>query len=158
MRTRPETVEFVAHAPMTVVVERDLAAPPAAVFDVLADAPSWTEWWPGMTVAEWTSADRGGVGSTRRVRVRGLEVHERFIAWDPGERWGFTFERTNLPLARAGVELVELAPTTDGTHVRYTMALQPPRLMGALVRTVAPRFQAGIRDGVDGLARYLDAD
>lgn len=158
MRTRPETPDFVDRAPLRVVIHQHLTASPDIVFTALADTPNWTAWWPGMTRAEWTSTQHGGLGAERRVNVRGLKVQERFIAWDPGERWGFTFLGTNVPLARAGVELVELTPDGAGTNLRYTMALEPPRFLGPVIRALRSRFETGIGEGVAGLDRYLRSD
>ncbi len=124
-QTRPEALDFVQRAPVRVVAEERVAASPQACFAVLADTPTWNEWFPQVTRCDWTSEPPHGVGSTRRVSVRGWVVDERFIAWDPGERWGFTFLATNVPTVRAGVELCELTRDGTGTLLRYTMAIEP---------------------------------
>jgi uncharacterized protein YndB with AHSA1/START domain len=156
---RPETIDFLDRAPTKVVVERDVDAPPERVFEVLADTPSWPQWFPSVRVARWTSGDNGGVGSTRFVDAAGLKVHERFIAWEPGRRWAFTFLRTNVPLARAGVECADLEPLDSGrTRVRYTMALELRRPVSWLAGRFAERARSGIADGLDGLAAFLSAN
>jgi uncharacterized protein YndB with AHSA1/START domain len=155
VRSRPETPDFVDRAPLVIRAERTMPHTPERIFEALADTPSWKRWWPSLTIAEWTSAQEGGVGATRRVRVRGLEVHERFIAWEPGRRWGFTFLETNVPFARAGVELVELDPDDDGTRVTYRMAVEPPRLLGVVLRLIRGGIRGGIEDGLAALDAHL---
>lgn len=153
---RPETPAFVPQAPVRAVAEREVGATPDRVFEVLADAPSWERWFPNMRSCRYTTAAPYGVGSRRRVQVGPLKVEEEFVAWDPGERWGFTFVDVNLPGARAGVELVELTPVGDDRcHVRYTMAIEPAALAAPLAGLFTRAAEKGLRDGLAGLDRYV---
>lgn len=156
MRARPESPDFVDRAPLVITARRTMSHAPERIFGALADTPSWSSWWPSLTVAEWTSPQEGGVGATRKVRVRGLEVHERFIVWEPPRRWGFTFLETNVPFARAGVELVQLEPDAGTTQVTYRMAVEPPRLLGPLLRLLRASIRGGIEDGLAALDDYLE--
>lgn len=156
--TRPETLEFLDLAPMRAVATAEIGATPEAVFDALADAGSWPQWFPDMTTCRWLTPAPHGVDSQREVRVGPLHVVERFIVWARPSRWGFTFTSASPPIARAGVELVELEPVgTDRTKVTYTMALDPPG-PAALVSGVAARtMEATLSDALAGLDRYLRA-
>ena len=154
--TRPETADFAGHAPVRIVTEQELSATPEDVFDTLADAPSWMQWFPGMRHASWITPPPHDVGAQRRVDVSGLRVTEEFVAWERPHRWGFTFRSVNIPFTRAGVELAELSPTAaGGTHVRYTMALDPPVAVRALAPLLAPAIRRSLRQGLRGLDRYL---
>jgi uncharacterized protein YndB with AHSA1/START domain len=153
---RPETLAFTATAPLRVTVSREIAATPDRVFATLADTGSWPRWFPGLHAARWTSPRPYGVGSTREVSVGPMDVTEEFIVWEPGERWGFTFVATSLPLARAGVELVELVELAAGrTRVVYTIALEPTGVPARLAQLAAPLGRVALGRGLDGLDRHV---
>jgi uncharacterized protein YndB with AHSA1/START domain len=153
---RPETVGFTAVAPLRATVTREVAAPASEVFDALADASAWVDWFPGLTGGRWTSDGPRGVGSTRQVQLGPLTVDEEFLVWEPGERFAFTFTSTNLPTARAGVELVELVPQgPDRTRVAYTFAVEPVGLPRGLAGASAPIVRAVLSRGLAGLERHL---
>ncbi len=156
--TREETLDFPTRAPMVATASRQVPAPPDAVFDVLADAAGWSAWFPGLTRASWTSPEPHGVGSTRRVEVGPVAVDERFLAWDRGERFGFTFTHVSAPIARAGVEVIELdgdEVPAGATLVTYTMALEPPRIPVGLAARGAPAVRGNLRRALEGLAKRL---
>jgi uncharacterized protein YndB with AHSA1/START domain len=152
---RKESVDFVDRAPVRAVAERDVSAPPERVWEVLADAPSWTEWFPAVRECRYTSGS-GGVGSTRTVRVGPVRFEEEFIVWDEPTSWGFTIMSTSLPVVAAAIELVELTPVSDdGTHVRYAQAVEPIGLGKLIFARGARAAQRGIASGLDGLDAYL---
>ena len=153
---RPEGVGFATDAPVRAVATRDLAATPEVVFDTLADAASWPRWFPGMRRCEWLTEPPHQIGSRRRVVVGALRLDERFVVWDRPHRWGFTFEAANLPLAYAGVELIDLEPLdAETTRVRYTMAIEPPRLAAPLARRGTPAIHRTLDGALAGLERHL---
>jgi uncharacterized protein YndB with AHSA1/START domain len=155
---RPETLGFTSTAPLRATVTRDVSASAPRVFDALADPSSWVAWFPGLTGGRWTSDGPRGVGSTRQVELGPLTIDEEFLVWEPGERFAFTFTATNLPAARAGVELVELVPRgPDRTRVAYTFAVEPVALPGTLAGTAAPLVRAVLTRGLSGLERHLAA-
>jgi hypothetical protein len=155
-RTRPETAHLIDRATRRITARHEIEASAEAIFDRIADAASWVRWFPGMRSCGWLTGPPYGVGSRRRVRVGPLEVDERFIVWERPHRWGFTFLRTNVPLARAGVELVELRPTDRGaTAVTYTMALDLPRGLTAPSRLVTLPVATTLQRGLAGLAGDL---
>ena len=67
----------------------------------------------------------------------------------------WTVTRASVPLATAQVEAFELTETGDGTHVRWTLALEP-RLLGRVSAPLAartiPRF---FRRAMDNLGTYV---
>lgn len=152
---RPEGVGFVTDAPVRAVARRQIPASPDEVFAGLADAEGWPSWFPGMRRCGWLTAPPHRIGSKRRVVVGPLRVDERFVVFDRPHRFGFTFAATNLPVARAGVELVELEAVPEGTHVTYTMALQPPRGLAGAVGLAAGVISRVLAGGLRGLERHL---
>lgn len=156
--TRLETLDFLTLAPMRATARREMDAAPTAIFDVLADADSWPRWFPDMQECRWLTPGPHGVDSQREVRVGPLHVVERFLVWDRPHRWGFTFTAARPPIARAGIELVELEPVGAGaTAVTYTMALEPAG-PSALVAGVGTRaLEASLAGALAGLEGYLTA-
>jgi uncharacterized protein YndB with AHSA1/START domain len=155
--TRPESLAFVDLAPVRAEATRELDAAPEAVFDVLADAESWPQWFPNMQQCRWLTPPPHGVDSQREVRAGPLHVVERFIVWDRPRRWGFTFTAATPRIARAGAELVTLDPTGDGgTRVTYTMAVEPPAPAGLATLATGP-MNATLAGALKGLARHLSS-
>jgi len=95
--TKQVDVAFATEGPNRKTIRRQVDAPAAAVFGCLADGPAWKEWL-GLDV-EWTTPEPHGVGTTRTVRTRGQVIDETFLAWEPGRRMNFRFDRTTLPVA-----------------------------------------------------------
>lgn len=154
--TRPETLEFLDLAPMRAVARRELQSTPEAVFDTLADAASWPRWFPGMEHCRWLTPAPHGVDSQREVKVGPLHVVERFIIWSRPARWGFTFTAVTPPIARAGIDLVELERIgEDRTAVTYTMALDPPGPNGLIPGIVTRTMEETLAGALAGLERYL---
>lgn len=156
--TRPETLDFVDRAPQRARVSRDVEATAGQVFDALADAQGWERWFPGMRRCEWLTPGPHGVGSQREVRVDALRVVEQFLVWERPHRWGFTFTEASPPLARAGVELVELEDLGRGhCRVTYTMALQPLLPLGPFTGALTRSLESRLSTGLAGLERVLAA-
>ena len=153
----PEDRHFVNNAPKRISVERRVAATPARIWELLADTPGWTSWFPTMTSAVSTSDPSHGVGSTRKVHVGRLVADEQFIAWEPERLWAFTIVKTNIPMAKRFTEQVELIPDGDETVVRYTGAFEPLVLTRPIARIVAGQVETAWSNGLDGMADRLAA-
>ena len=89
----PFDIDFFRTAPQRVIFERTLDAPASRIFEIFEDPNSWPVWGgPGIQEVEWTTPKPFGVGTERTVFfLGGMEVYERFIAWEPGEEMAFTF-------------------------------------------------------------------
>jgi uncharacterized protein YndB with AHSA1/START domain len=156
-RLRPEDLSFVERAPIVVRAETTVAASPAEVWPAFADAPAWTQWFTGMKDAHYTSAAPFGVGSTRSVHVLGLRADETILAFDPGQRFAFRVDATNLPMLDALVELVTFEAVGSGTRVVYRQALDPKPWLRPLMPLLRRGMERGLRRGLDGLAPWLAA-
>jgi hypothetical protein len=140
------------------VVELDATA--GEVFDIFADGESWPKWFDAVQSVVWTSPEPKDVGTTRTVvlSVTPLKttVQERFLVWDPGQRFTFRFERVGLPLFHAGIEDYRLADLGgDRCRLTYTVCLEPTaavRLAGPVTR---PLFAGMLRTGAQGLQSYV---
>jgi carbon monoxide dehydrogenase subunit G len=152
---RREDLGFVDRALVVHVAEASVPAPRAAVFDALADPRGWPRWFPNVRAASYTTPPPHGVGTIREADVSGTRWVEEMIAWDRGTRWGWTVTGASVPFAAAQVETFALSDAADGTHVRWTVALEP-RLLARLgapfaARTIPRLFQRAMQN----LGAYL---
>jgi hypothetical protein len=105
----------------------DLDCTPEALFDVFADADAWPVWVPPIESVTWTSPLPPGEGATRIVRMKGgVELAERFTAWDHGRHMQFVFTDFSRPGLDGFGEDYRVADLGDGRcRLRWTMALVP---------------------------------
>ena len=150
-------LDYFATAPCRVRVREVVPAPPLRIFDVFADADSWSRWALPITGVEWTSPWPLGVGATRTVHMRGGMVgHEEFIAWDPPRRMAFRFNESveGGPLAFA--EDYHLTDLGDGTtRVEWIMAMTLPGVSGKLSPVIQRAMQVGNRLMLRKLRSYV---
>lgn len=154
--TIKKSLAYVKVAPVVISVTRDVQAPAEVAWDVIADTPSWPEWFPRMSKAEYTSSKPPGIGATRQVKVGPLVVDEEFIAWERPTVWGFTFLETNVPFARAGVELAEIESLGAArSRITYTMAVD---LRGPMFfrRIFKPLTKRSLGNALESFARYAE--
>ncbi|MFF8289327.1 SRPBCC family protein [Streptomyces sp. NPDC016309] len=153
-RLRPVRLDFLESAPLRLVFDTEVTAPPSAVYralaDEVADSPSW---FTAIAAARPTA---GGAG--REIRLRGGVVfQERILVTDAGARYAYRVEETNAPGVRALMEEWLLTPAAGGTgtRVRWTMAAEgvaPFRLVMRLARSGVGR---SFRDAMRNLDRRL---
>lgn len=80
---------FIEMAPHLVVVEQIIQAPARAIWPVLADVGSWSDWYDDMSRSDVTGPATEGIGAARTVKVGVLVADERFVLWSPGEALAF---------------------------------------------------------------------
>lgn len=155
---RPVDLDFIESAQIRFVNEVGINASPEEVFTVLSDTDSWPRFLKDVIKAEWTSPEPHGVGSTRKLILKGMTAMEKFIVWDPGKRFTFYIVETNAPLVRALCEDYRLEPAGGGkTVLTYVLALEPTLMlkltgpMGRqLFRDLAGRVAHGLADFMKG--------
>ncbi len=132
---------------------RCIAAPPAAVWAVLADFDHLADWAAGVSHSSRLTAAPPGVGATRRVQAGAVTLVETITQWEP-ERV-LAYELGGLPpligLASNRWVLTDSAP---GTDVELTVAIEPrPKLSSiSLARVVAHRVSAANKALLTSLA------
>ncbi|QGV81937.1 SRPBCC family protein [Streptomyces ficellus] len=170
-RLRPVQLDFLESAPVRLVFDTHVAAPPSAVYralaDEVADSPSW---FTAIAAARPTA---GGAG--REIRLRGGVVfQERILVTDAGERYAYRVEETNAPGVRALMEewLLSPAPPSTGTagatgpagtsgtagggtRVRWTMAAEGVAPFRLVMRLARPGVGRSFRDAMRNLDRRL---
>ncbi|MEU8567188.1 SRPBCC family protein [Streptomyces pathocidini] len=150
---RPVPLDFLHTAPVRLVFTAEAAAPPEAVFGVLSDVPSWPEWYGAVSRARPV-----GGGAGREIRLKGgTRFWETIVAADPGERYAYRFDRTNVPGLRALLEEWRLTPSGAGTCITYTFAADGTPLLRTALRLARPGMSRAFHDAVRALDRRLGA-
>ncbi|MGE2834390.1 SRPBCC family protein [Mycobacterium sp. SMC-4] len=130
-------LSFVESAPFRFVSTVDLAITPEQLFEVLADAQSWPRWATVITDVTWTSPEPRGIGTTRRVTMRGGIVgDEEFLAWEPYRRMAFRFNEASTNSIAAFAEDYRVVRTPGGCHLTWVMAMQPKGLAARVGMTL----------------------
>lgn len=134
--------------------EREVAAPPEIVFDVLTDHRRYPEITP-LRKAELEREGEpapNGVGAIRRLSAVGPPLREEVLAYEPGRRFSYTL-LSGLPV-RDHVGTVELTPSGAGTKVVYAVRTTPTvPLVGAGV-VAAVKF--GVGQLLGGIAKKAE--
>ena len=150
----------VAHpmAPYLFVDEWDVAAPPEAVFDALADARSYPRWWRPVYL-DVDSAGPAGVGAEARQHFKGrlpYHLHTRSVIaeLDPPHKVTAVVDGD-----LRGRGTWTLTPTADGTHVRFDWQVHADRkLLRVFTPVLRPIFRWNhnwaIARAIDGLEPY----
>jgi hypothetical protein len=123
-------------------VARDLAAPPAAAWQVLTDTRTWPDWGP--TIAEVVASDLV-LTPTTTGQVRpplGPWLPFRVTHFDPGHRW--VWRVAGIPATGHRVE-----PIPGGCRVVFEVPL-PVAAYAAVCRIALGRIARLVEDGADG--------
>lgn len=126
-KCEPVGLDFIDRAAVVVVVEAQVEASPAQVWQVLNDSERWPEWFKSMKTCRVTSSSWDGVGSTRFIKVGPMGVDEKMVAWEPEVKWGFCVEQLNVLgyIAKRMLEVVDIEPAGTGSKLTYTGAIDP---------------------------------
>ncbi|WP_351225032.1 SRPBCC family protein [Streptomyces sp. NPDC002133] len=153
-RLDPVELEFVETAPVRLVFAAEVRAEPAAVYRALAeDVEGWASWFRAVTSARST---RGGAG--REVRLMGgTRFDETIVAAEPGVRYAYRVDETNVPGVRAMLEEWRITPNGSGTRVQWTMAAAGPAPFRVGLRLGRAGMGHAFRDAVRSLDRRLTA-
>ena len=156
-RLRPETLAFVTNAPVVLPFSGMVRAPREQVFAALVDDPAtWASWFPGLRNGAYDSPPPHGVGSARRVHVRGAGAyHETVMAWDAPVRWSYRVDRTSMPLARALIEEWTLEEAAGATRVTWTFAVDPMPHFGVVLRRLPGALGSTFRRALRNLEGSL---
>lgn len=140
------SLEFVERAELVTTYEVDLPAQIDEVWAVIADNNSWTEWFHNCTAMTsspnpWTAA-----GQSRTIGVGPFKVQEKSVAIEAPNLWAMQISKTNLPMAKRALEMLELTDTSrhgeDRTEVRWTGAFDLPAYLRPAKKIVESRFLA----------------
>ncbi len=150
---RVASLDLLDVATTAVSTEVDMAASRQAIWDTIVDNSTWPQWFDGCRSCPAEPMVWTAVGDTRTIDVRPLVAREVCVAFDPLARWAFSITHTNLPMARAVIEMLDFEDTSRNgetrTNVRWTAALD----LGPMYR-----ISAGFTTGrmIDAWGRSLE--
>lgn len=131
--------------------EREVAAPPELVFEVLTDHRRYAELTP-LRRAELEregSPAPNGVGAIRVLSAVGPPLREEVLVYEPSTRFSYKL-LSGLPV-RDHVGTVELIPAGSGTRVAYAVRTTPTVPVGGFA--VVAAIKQGIRQLLGGVAK-----
>ena len=134
---------------LTIDVEASSAAPPEAVWALLADVSTWPQWAP-FDEAEVESGE--GVGEIRRFRAGRVTTRERVIALSY-PRYEYEF-LSGLPIRDYRAEVTLTPAVGGGTGIRWRSSFRA-KLPGT-GRLVRRRLAQFIAETAEGLARKAE--
>ncbi|MGI9623910.1 MAG: SRPBCC family protein [Acidimicrobiales bacterium] len=111
-----------------ITVQRDIQAPRAAVWAVLADFPNISDWNTGVKASAATSDVIEGLGATRHCELSPMGgLHETIAGWTPESQLVVQIDKASkLPIKSATVtfDLIEGDAITTPTTVTYAYEAQ----------------------------------
>ncbi|UQW99905.1 SRPBCC family protein [Streptomyces sp. RerS4] len=159
-RLRPVDLDFVDTAPVRLEFDALVAASPASVYRALAeDVTGWPRWFRAITLARPT---HGGAG--REIRLMGgVRFRETVMAADPGRRYAYRVDETNVPGVRALLEDWRLTPephpaaVETGTRIRWAFTADGPAAFRRALTVVRPGLGRSFRTAVRTLDGRISA-
>lgn len=150
------TEAFFTSAPVVATCTQALACSPAQLFESLCGVEDW-EVFADLDVS-WTSPRPFTVGTTRTIRMYGVQADEVFFIWEEGRRFAFYLERSNVPGVTRIAEDYVVTPGVDGgSSLSWTMAIEGRTGAGVLyplTRLVLPRV---MKRNLGRLAKLMQA-
>lgn len=143
---------------MRVRRERVLAAPPAAVWDLVGDPYALSRWWPRVERVE--SVDNGGYTEVYRTeKGRSVRADYRIAALEAEQELRVVQQLEGTPFERifsAASKRVLLEPAEGGTRLTLELDQTPAKLarFGSFMVRGAMRKQ--LDEGLEALAALLE--
>jgi len=134
----------------------EIAAPPANVWQHVADHVAWPEWFPVLDTVEVTGAP-AGIGGKRKVTSKRLPLHEEFTAWTEGEQFAFAVVKSPLAFVAALAEDVRIEPTGTGCIVTYRQGIEAKRGFGWLAKAALQNLDADTATALTNLKARSEA-
>ncbi len=134
----------------TFTLEKTIAAPPATVFDILADHRGYSAISPirSSTLEREGETAPNGVGAIRVLKTVGPPLREEIVEFVPGERLVYRL-LSGAPL-RNHVGTITLAEHAGGTSASYRIDTTPA--IPVVGRAVMPVVRLAVRQLFDGIA------
>jgi uncharacterized protein YndB with AHSA1/START domain len=127
------------------------SAPPAAIWPLLADTTTWSDWgdWSEAELVREGTPAPGGVHSVKRLKKFPVTTVEEVTVFEPERRLGYEL-RSGMPLRGYRAEVTLTPADGGGTEIRWHSEFEPKVPgTGRLYQRVLSRFMA---DAVKRLA------
>ncbi|UJC80213.1 SRPBCC family protein [Rhodococcus erythropolis] len=147
--------DFIRSAPVRITHRIESEATCESVWQTLTSDGALASWARGITGADWTSARPFGIGTTRTVRAGAFAaLNERFFRWDEGHRMTFYVESASLPGFKRFAEDLVLEPTSAGSRLTWTFAVQAQPWFAPILLLARPILDRVTRRWADGAVRH----
>lgn len=137
--------------------EQTVAAPPAAVWKLLAQFDRIAEWSSAVDHSNYLTAREEGVGAGRRTQVGSMVLREEITVWEPEVRLAYALQGLP-PIVKEVVNDWTIVPDGAGSIVgltaRITPGDRPPMKLAA--RVLARRVGATNAGLLADLARAAE--
>ena len=133
---------------------RTMSVSASQLFAAFEDGDSWPEWVPVIRRVQWTSPKPYGVGTTRTVTLLGgIELDERFWAWEQNRHMGFVVTASSSGMTRALIESYEVTPIdARSCTLRWRMAME----LSSPLSFVAPYMKSSLGPALNSLLAKLE--
>ena len=142
----------------TIHVTRSIAAPPEAVFDLLADHANYDRFRPihGSELLREGDPPPNGLGALRRIKVRPLTFDEEITAYERPSRLDYLIVKLNLPFEHHGGSIT-LSSESGATKVDWRSSYTVPTpVVGGLQEMIwRPLLSRGFRRVLEDVERML---
>lgn len=126
MNLEPSTIGLLDTAEYVLTTDVDLPASIDEVWAVIADNTSWVDWFHNCQYVTaphdvWTTP-----GQPRTIKSTPFVIEEDALVVDEPNRWAISLLKSNLPMAKRMIEVLDLTDTSRNgetrTEVRWTAA------------------------------------
>jgi uncharacterized protein YndB with AHSA1/START domain len=130
-------------------LERNVAAPPEVVFEVLTDHRGYADITPVRRVDLVREGEPApnGVGAIRALHVAGPPLREEVLTYEPPSR--FSYRLLSGAPVRDHVGTVDVTPEGEGTRVTYAVRTMPTVPVGG--RVVVGVVKLAIKQLLNGI-------
>jgi len=132
-----------------VKIEAELAASPAAVWEIVRDFGDVVRWSPGITSCE---LDGAGVGAVRTIKLGDIVIRERLEAFDDvGRSFSYSIVEAPLPLQNY-LATFAVAAAADGSKITWSSTFAHEGIPAADAQAMVEGIY---RSGIKGIEKAL---
>lgn len=155
-KLKKSDLSFIDTAPYSVKNEIVLPLESDAVFHILATHP-WENWFDGILLSRWLTDAPHGLNSRREVELARTSIKERFIAWEEGHRFSFSFEEMTFPFTNKMIEDIILEPLDNyQTKLRYEVYYSLPFFIYFFKNSIEKAFDSMFKQSLKNLLQYIE--
>lgn len=135
--------EFMGAAPDGYTGETTVPVPAAEAFRLLVES-DWSDWYPGVREAGWTSEPPHGEGSRFGLYRRNMPPYESsVVVWQPGRHLFLSMTRGGSLEFAAGAEEFMFQPLSETScHLRWRVVYETRGVASILSRLLRPLAKA----------------
>lgn len=136
---KPVDLAYIEDAGKYKELTHSFDVPAPILWQSLLDPAAWTEWLP-LDEVIWDDPAGTTVGSKRTVKVGKNTIEETFLAWEPGHRLAFRFEKSDLPVSAFAEDYIVESVSAEACRLIWRIRgdaffLIKPMLYGRLLKS-----------------------